>query len=91
LRIAFRKEVPQPNNAAAALSRCNWFVVDGVEDDFSLIGGDFLVSDRGVVHVEHAACTGEIFCAAGNGVDALAFGEPAGLGVFAHSLGVTTS
>lgn len=65
----------------AGLSRCDWFVVDGVEDDFSLIGKDFLVSERGVVHGEYAACTGEIFCAAGNGVDALAFDGPARLGL----------
>jgi hypothetical protein len=45
----------------AALSRCNWFVVDGVEHDFSLIGKDFLVSERGVVHVEYAARTGKVF------------------------------
>jgi hypothetical protein len=33
------------------------------------------------VHREYAACTGEIFRAAGNGVDALAFDRLARLGV----------
>jgi hypothetical protein len=65
----------------AVLSGRNWFVGNGVEHDFSLIGMDFLVSGRGVVHREYAACIGEIFRAAGNGVDALAFDRLARLGV----------